>query len=151
MRWLALVVALLLAACSAEVPGTPAAKPALAAATPLELRFLVETDGNVLKDKAGMSYRVGPVVLVLAKFSKASVGYAPASGHHVRLELPEDEAAKFARFTAENVGKQVAMVVGGKVVSAPTIESPITGGAIRISGELTAVQAQEIVDAIRGS
>ncbi|SDY17397.1 hypothetical protein SAMN05421504_104762 [Amycolatopsis xylanica] len=150
MRWLALVVAVLLAACSTEVPGTPAPKPALAAASPLELRFVVEAEGNVLKDKAGVSYRVGPVVLVLAEFTKASVGYAPASGHHVRLELPDDEAAKFARFTMENVGKQVAMVVAGKIAFAPVIERPVSGGVIQLDGEFTAVQAQEIVDAIKG-
>ncbi|MCQ2570595.1 MAG: protein translocase subunit SecD, partial [Limosilactobacillus sp.] len=49
-------------------------------------------------------------------------------------------AKKFAKATRENVGRRLAIVLDGNVISAPTINSPITGGQGIITGNFT-VQA----------
>ncbi|WP_035691616.1 protein translocase subunit SecD [Azospirillum halopraeferens] len=44
---------------------------------------------------------------------------------------------RFADITRENVGRPFAIVLDGKVLSAPVIREPITGGSGRISGAFT--------------
>ncbi|WP_370941917.1 hypothetical protein AB5J62_22685 [Amycolatopsis sp. cg5] len=146
MRSLLLALLFALTACSTTEAKPP---PIVAAGTPVELRVVVDAGGTTLKDKAGTEYQVGPVALVLARFTKIEAGAAETGGHHVQLEMPGDDAAKFAKFTEENVGKRIAMVVKGTVVMAPMVQSAITGGAIEISGGFTAADAGAIADTIR--
>ena len=46
-------------------------------------------------------------------------------------------ARQFAEITQTNVGRPFAIVLDGKVLSAPVINEPITGGAGQISGDFT--------------
>ena len=46
-------------------------------------------------------------------------------------------AQRFGQATAENVGRQLAIVLDNEVISAPVIQSPITGGSGMISGQFT--------------
>jgi SecD/SecF fusion protein len=46
-------------------------------------------------------------------------------------------ARHFAEITARNVGRPFAIVLDGKVLSAPVIREPITGGSGQISGSFT--------------
>ncbi|MEP9371905.1 protein translocase subunit SecD [Mesorhizobium sp. KR1-2] len=46
-------------------------------------------------------------------------------------------ARQFAEITQANVGRPFAIVLDGKVLSAPTIREPITGGSGQISGSFT--------------
>ena len=41
---------------------------------------------------------------------------------------------KFGRTTSDNVGKRLAIVLDGKIISAPSINEPITSGSGMISG-----------------
>jgi preprotein translocase subunit SecD len=56
---------------------------------------------------------------------------------------------KFAQATAENVGRPLAIVVDGEVLSAPTIREPITGGSGQISGGFTLQSAHELAAVLR--
>jgi len=51
---------------------------------------------------------------------------------------------KFGEVTSENVGKLFAIVLDGKVISAPRILSPITGGSGQISGHFTVESANNL-------
>jgi preprotein translocase subunit SecD len=51
---------------------------------------------------------------------------------------------KFGDVTTKNVGKPFAIVLDNKVISAPRILSPITGGAGQISGRFTVEQATNL-------
>ncbi|WP_034999290.1 protein translocase subunit SecD [Beijerinckia mobilis] len=51
---------------------------------------------------------------------------------------------KFGEVTAANVGRPFAIVLDGKVISAPRILSPITGGSGQISGRFTVEQANNL-------
>lgn len=53
-------------------------------------------------------------------------------------------AKKFANATRENVGGRLAIVLDGKVISAPTINSPITGGQGIITGNFTVAAANDL-------
>lgn len=53
-------------------------------------------------------------------------------------------AKKFANATRENVGGRLAIVLDGKVISAPTINTPITGGQGIITGNFTVAAANDL-------
>lgn len=48
---------------------------------------------------------------------------------------------QFAKITSDNTGKPFAIVLDGKVLSAPVIREPITGGMGQISGSFTTQEA----------
>lgn len=56
---------------------------------------------------------------------------------------------RFAHITAENVGKPFAIVLDDKVVSAPVIREPITGGSGQISGNFTLEEANSVAMLMR--
>ncbi len=51
---------------------------------------------------------------------------------------------KFADVSTANTGKRFAIVLDDKVISAPVIREPITGGRGQISGNFTAASAQDL-------
>ena len=50
----------------------------------------------------------------------------------------------FAKLSAENVGKRFAIVLDGKVYSAPVFREAILGGRAQISGNFKAEEAQDL-------
>jgi len=58
-------------------------------------------------------------------------------------------AKKFGQITQENVQKQFAIVLDGKVISAPVIREPILGGSGVISGNFTVQSAQDLALLLR--
>ena len=58
-------------------------------------------------------------------------------------------AKKFAKITQENVGKLFAIVLDGKVISAPRIREPILGGSGIIEGGFTVESANELAILLR--
>jgi protein-export membrane protein SecD len=58
-------------------------------------------------------------------------------------------AKRFARATQENVGLPFAIILDGKVVSAPVIREPILGGSGQISGNFTVTEASDLAVTLR--
>ena len=58
-------------------------------------------------------------------------------------------ARRFADTTTANVGKPFAIVLDNKVISAPRINEPITGGRGQISGNYTAQSANDLAVLLR--
>lgn len=56
---------------------------------------------------------------------------------------------RFAHVTEENIGKPFAIVLDGKVISAPVIREPITGGSGQISGNFTLEEANSVAMLLR--
>lgn len=56
---------------------------------------------------------------------------------------------RFAHVTEENVGKRFAIVLDDKVISAPVIREPITGGSGHISGNFTLEEANSVAMLLR--
>lgn len=56
---------------------------------------------------------------------------------------------RFAHITEENIGKPFAIVLDGKVISAPVIREPITGGSGQISGNFTLEEASSVAMMLR--
>ncbi|WP_448044555.1 SecDF P1 head subdomain-containing protein [Bradyrhizobium liaoningense] len=56
---------------------------------------------------------------------------------------------RFAHVTAENVGRPFAIVLDDKVISAPVIREPITGGSGQIAGNFTLEEANSVAMLLR--
>jgi preprotein translocase subunit SecD len=62
--------------------------------------------------------------------------------------LTEEGALKLARLTKSHVGEFVAVMLDGRVVSAPKIMAEITGGRAFIQGKLNGEEARSIAEGI---
>ena len=58
-------------------------------------------------------------------------------------------ARKFGDITAQNVGRLLAIVLDGKVISAPNIREPIPGGSGIITGQFTTQEVQDLALLLR--
>ena len=67
----------------------------------------------------------------------------------VDITFNTDGGAKFAKLTSENVHKPFAIILDGKVLSAPNINEPILGGTAVISGSFTTQSANALAISLR--
>ena len=67
----------------------------------------------------------------------------------VSFTLDRLGAQKFGRTTTDNVGKRLAIVLDGKIVSAPSINEPITSGSGMISGNFSFQEATDLALLLR--
>jgi len=67
----------------------------------------------------------------------------------VTLQFNAEGAKKFSQITTDNVGRRLAIVLDGKVQSAPRIKEPIPSGEAVITGTFTVEQAQDLALILR--
>ena len=79
-----------------------------------------------------------------AMLTSASQGYDQNGGPAVNFRMNGAGAHRFGQVTAENVGHRFAIILDGKVISAPVIESPIPGGQGIIQGNFTIDSANNL-------
>jgi len=124
---------------------------------------LVESDVEKLKEAIGGNIPEGhelkhtqedneplllekEAVLTGDALTNASVRFSQSEFNEpiVALEFNTEGAKKFAEITADNVGKRLAIVLDGKVQSAPRIKEAIPSGEAVITGRFTVEQAQDL-------
>jgi RNA polymerase sigma factor (sigma-70 family) len=75
----------------------------------------------------------------------ASVTQDAASGApQIEVEFSQEGKELFAAITRESLNRRLAIVLNGRVFSAPVIRSEIPGGRAQITGNFTEQQAREI-------
>jgi len=67
----------------------------------------------------------------------------------VSFNLDRVGAKKFAKATSSNVGKKLAIILDGKIISAPSIREPIIGGTGQITGNFTFQSATDLALLLR--
>ncbi len=84
------------------------------------------------------------------RLSDARAGYDDQTGQPViNFRLDNAGARRFADITRTNVGRPFAIVLDGKVLSAPVINEPIPGGSGRITGSFTLAEATDLAALLR--
>jgi preprotein translocase subunit SecD len=63
----------------------------------------------------------------------------------VDIEFNSKGAGTFANVTTRNVGKPLAILLDKKIISAPNVREPISGGRAQISGNFTIDEVQDLV------
>ena len=80
----------------------------------------------------------------------ASVSYGNTGGAPgVSMTMNAEGARTWARLTADNIGKSVAIVLDGMVYSYPTVQSEITGGQSSITGNFTITEAEDLANVLK--
>ena len=75
----------------------------------------------------------------------ARQAFDPQTGEPVvSITFNPSGARRFGRTTQENVGKPFAIILDGRILSAPNINEPILGGQAQISGGFTVESASEL-------
>lgn len=67
------------------------------------------------------------------------------SNPQVALRFDDEGAQKFAELTKKNLGKRIAILIDGQIISAPNVQSEITNGQAVITGNFTQKEAKELV------
>ena len=62
----------------------------------------------------------------------------------VDLKLTPPAAKQFAKITRDNVGRRLAIIVGGKIIEAPRIAGEIPSGEAQIGGNFTTEEAKRL-------
>lgn len=107
---------------------------------------------NIIKNTAQLEFwDQNGKVLVTGKNLKDAQAQVQSGGQGavVNLEFDKEGARLFAEATAANVGKPIAIVLDGKVVSAPNVNEPIPSGQAQIEGNFTAKEAQDLAVLLR--
>lgn len=108
-------------------------------------------------DADGMRYTLGKVELNGSHVSEVKAAMSSQGTSYWYVGLTLDDAGKqlFGQLTtalAKNQppANQLAIVVGNEVVTAPSVNSPITAGQIEISGSYTRDQVEALAAKITG-
>ena len=67
----------------------------------------------------------------------------------VELQLTDEGAKKFSDATEANIGKRIYIIYDNQVISAPTVQSHITGGTAQITGMADREEAENLASSIR--
>lgn len=67
-------------------------------------------------------------------------GYTP----YVSIEFDEEGAKMFEDITGRNIGSPLAIFVGGDLISAPTVNTKISGGKAQITGQFSVEEATNL-------
>ena len=137
-----------------QVPGlqdTAKLKEILGTTAKLEFRFVAETGANpsdveTMPNKEGGNITIEKRVMVQGEdLTDAQPGFDQRTSEPiVNFRFNIRGGQRFGEATAQNVGRLFAIVLDGKVISAPRILSPITGGSGQISGRFTVEQANNL-------
>ncbi len=89
--------------------------------------------------------KLGPVLMTGDALDSASVGFDQLGKPKVNMSFTPEGARDFERVTGDLQGKQLAIVLDGKVMSAPNVNQKITGGSAEITGQFTLEEVRKVV------
>ena len=108
-------------------------------------------DAEVIPDENGIPYLVKKRVLVSGEnLTRAEVTSDQNNQTAIGFRFDGAGARRFGEATAQNIGKPFAIILDGKVISAPVIRSAITGGSGVIEGSFSLEEAGEMVNLLNG-
>ena len=111
----------------------------------------VPPDAELLLGEDGTPYLVKRRVIVSGEnLVSASVTTDQSNRPAIGFRFDGQGARRFGETTANNIGRPFAIVLDGKVISAPRINSAITGGSGIIEGSFTIASASELVNLLNG-
>jgi preprotein translocase subunit SecD len=94
-----------------------------------------------------------PALFSGEELSTAAIATDQTGKRVVTFKLKDTGARLFEQYTSQNIGKYFAIVLDGKVISAPVINSAIPGGNVEISqggiGGYPLKEAQELVTVLQ--
>ncbi|MBA4385574.1 MAG: protein translocase subunit SecD [Anaerolinea sp.] len=87
-------------------------------------------------------------VMLGSEIENVSVEVDPTGGFVIPFEVTADSTQMFKQYTANNIQKNLAIVLDKRVISCPTIQSALDGGG-QISGNFTSETANHLAVTLR--
>jgi RNA polymerase sigma factor (sigma-70 family) len=140
-----------LAAAQPQAPAqSPGAAPRPSPPAPFQVQLVSDEPGDgiesVTNDGSGEVLQLVKAPLLDAgAIQSVSVVQNESSGEpEINVQFSPEGGELFAATTKENIGKRLAIVLGGHLYMAPVIRSEIPGGQARISGNFSEDQANQL-------
>lgn len=116
-----------------------------------QLASRAEDDPNldIARGEEGDIYLLGSTYVTGKSLKDAKTSFDNLGRPVVTLEFDKEGARQFDEATATNVGRRIAIVLDGKVISAPVVQERISGGNAQISGSFTTAEAQRLAIMLR--
>ncbi|MGI6075365.1 MAG: protein translocase subunit SecD [Pyramidobacter sp.] len=111
--------------------------------------FKGEEGQMVAKDSNGSIYLLDKTMLTGNELSNATSGHDQLGMPDVSLEFNSEGAKLFEQATEKTVGRQLAMVLDGEVISAPRVNERISGGRAQITGRFSVEEARSLAIMLR--
>jgi preprotein translocase subunit SecD len=90
------------------------------------------------------------VALTNADIARTYVDRAPDGKPYVGVLFTEEGALKMARLTKSHIGESLAIMLNGRVTSAPVLRTEITDGRATIQGNFTEEEVESIAKELSG-
>ncbi len=131
---------------------TSAPTPTLAVTTTTELTTTAAATTTATVTPTVPPPTIYPTVITGRLLKTAEVGFDETGKPQINFSLqkvgdqPQDDGPTlFANYTSQNVGKYLAIVLDKRVISCPSIQSAITDGSGRITGQFSLQEAKNMV------
>jgi preprotein translocase subunit SecD len=106
-------------------------------------------DIAVGKGEDDTAYLLGKAYVTGKDLTKADTTFDQFGKAAVSLKFNSEGAKLFDEATAANVGKQIAIVLDGVVISAPVVQQRISGGEAQITGKFSTPEANRLAIMLR--
>jgi preprotein translocase subunit SecD len=116
--------------------------------TPLEAGTIIVTD-IATSETAQEGERVWNTVMTGDMIDNVQVSRDPSVQYVIQFQLSSAGAEIFGEYTTNHVGEFLGIILDKTVISAPTVNEPITGGEGVISGSFTLESANNLAVQLR--
>ncbi len=106
-------------------------------------------DMAVARSENGSAYLLGKQYVGGGELTKAETNFDQFGKAAVSLKFNTEGAKLFDEATAANIGKQIAIVLDGIVISAPVVQQRISGGEAQITGSFSTAEANRLAIMLR--
>ncbi|MCD8162375.1 MAG: protein translocase subunit SecD [Synergistaceae bacterium] len=106
-------------------------------------------DMAVARSENGSAYLLGKQYVGGGDLTKAETNFDQFGKAAVSLKFNTEGAKLFDEATAANIGKQIAIVLDGIVISAPVVQQRISGGEAQITGSFSTAEANRLAIMLR--
>lgn len=124
-------------------------RPEVKVLIPSDLEIALSAKGNEMKTEKGAKFEMLDLYVLKSEselvgdvITNANKNVDPTSNAWVvQMSMNAEGSEKWARITGANIGKRIAIVLDGRVYSAPNVQNKITGGSSQITGMANAKEA----------
>ena len=119
---------------------------------------VTDNEGNIVKKENGENKTTpywslialkGEPVLEGDVITSASTEYDNMQGNVVNMRMSDKGSHQWANITGNNLGRAIAIVLDGKVYSAPRVNTRIEGGSSQITGNFTPEEANDLANVLK--
>ena len=116
---------------------------------PIPPGYRIEKEENTRNGKADdRKLLIHSKIDIEGKYVKSGMPMFGQEGYGVSLQFTQEGAQKFGELTSKHIGERFAIILDGKVQSAPVIRDAIWGGNAQITGRFTQQEAHNLASVL---